>query len=117
MKKKKKKYVQLSECFSQRFPGGKYNKKRSTVFFQGRRFLHPAEKLKGERFLYVMQCLASVFETRLVVKEGHDSQVVKVSDRGWDVTSASPVPLKTRHVGERCTLNLSRAQHSPVGEM
>ncbi|GFT85761.1 hypothetical protein TNCV_4027061 [Trichonephila clavipes] len=28
------------------------------------------------------------------------------------VTSSSPVPLKTRHVGERCTLNLSRAQTS-----
>ncbi|GFX93222.1 hypothetical protein TNCV_4761011 [Trichonephila clavipes] len=26
------------------------------------------------------------------------------------VTSSSPVLLKTRHVGERCTLNLSRAQ-------
>ncbi|GFY14606.1 hypothetical protein TNCV_4828091 [Trichonephila clavipes] len=28
------------------------------------------------------------------------------------VTSSSPVPLKTRHVGERCTLNLSRARTS-----
>ncbi|GFY28654.1 uncharacterized protein TNCV_3440211 [Trichonephila clavipes] len=26
------------------------------------------------------------------------------------VTNSSPVPLKTRRVGERCTLNLSRAQ-------
>ncbi|GFS61266.1 uncharacterized protein TNCV_3104971 [Trichonephila clavipes] len=26
--------------------------------------------------------------------------------------SSSPVPLKTRHVGERCTLNLSRAETS-----
>ncbi|GFX38024.1 uncharacterized protein TNCV_3836231 [Trichonephila clavipes] len=26
------------------------------------------------------------------------------------VTSSSPVPLKTRHVGQRCTLNLSRAE-------
>ncbi|GFW56722.1 uncharacterized protein TNCV_4068021 [Trichonephila clavipes] len=25
------------------------------------------------------------------------------------VTSSSPVPLKTCHVGQRCTLNLSRA--------
>ncbi|GFX95256.1 hypothetical protein TNCV_848471 [Trichonephila clavipes] len=25
-------------------------------------------------------------------------------------TSSSPVPLKTRRVGQRCTLNLSRAQ-------
>ncbi|GFX01611.1 uncharacterized protein TNCV_3971111 [Trichonephila clavipes] len=28
------------------------------------------------------------------------------------VTSSSPVPLKTRCLGERCTLNLSRAQTS-----
>ncbi|GFV75563.1 uncharacterized protein TNCV_2240121 [Trichonephila clavipes] len=28
------------------------------------------------------------------------------------VTSSSPVPLKTRRVGQRCTLNLSRAQKS-----
>ncbi|GFY08744.1 hypothetical protein TNCV_5006571 [Trichonephila clavipes] len=28
------------------------------------------------------------------------------------VTCSSPVLLKTRHVGERCTLNLSRAQTS-----
>ncbi|GFT96063.1 uncharacterized protein TNCV_313361 [Trichonephila clavipes] len=40
------------------------------------------------------------------------SLVVKVLDRGWRVTSSSPVPLRTRRVGERCTLNLSRA---PVG--
>ncbi|GFV83525.1 hypothetical protein TNCV_5120151 [Trichonephila clavipes] len=38
--------------------------------------------------------------------------VVKVSDRGWHVTSSSPVPLKTRRVGERCSLNMSRAQTS-----
>ncbi|GFW66811.1 uncharacterized protein TNCV_3783811 [Trichonephila clavipes] len=28
------------------------------------------------------------------------------------VTSSSPVPLKTRRVGKRCTLNLSRAETS-----
>ncbi|GFX03451.1 uncharacterized protein TNCV_4634631 [Trichonephila clavipes] len=28
------------------------------------------------------------------------------------VTSSSPVPLKTRRVGQRCTLNLSRADMS-----
>ncbi|GFX27865.1 hypothetical protein TNCV_3082881 [Trichonephila clavipes] len=30
------------------------------------------------------------------------------------VTSSSPVPLKTRRVWERCTLNLSRAQRPLV---
>ncbi|GFV10617.1 uncharacterized protein TNCV_2122681 [Trichonephila clavipes] len=31
------------------------------------------------------------------------------------VTSSSPVPLKTRRVGQRCTLNLSRAETSSRG--
>ncbi|GFW75632.1 uncharacterized protein TNCV_4428151 [Trichonephila clavipes] len=41
-----------------------------------------------------------------------DSPVVKVSDPGRHVMSTSPVPLMTRRVGERCTLNLSRAETS-----
>ncbi|GFU24576.1 uncharacterized protein TNCV_2265201 [Trichonephila clavipes] len=36
--------------------------------------------------------------------------MVNASDRGWKVTSSSPVPLKTRRVGQQCTLNLSRAE-------
>ncbi|GFY02249.1 uncharacterized protein TNCV_3501321 [Trichonephila clavipes] len=40
------------------------------------------------------------------------SPVVRVLDHGWRVTSSSPVPLKTRRVGKRCTLNLSRSQTS-----
>ncbi|GFY03264.1 hypothetical protein TNCV_1172241 [Trichonephila clavipes] len=31
------------------------------------------------------------------------------------VTSSNPVPLKTRRVGQRCTLNLSKAQTSSRG--
>ncbi|GFY36896.1 hypothetical protein TNCV_2568581 [Trichonephila clavipes] len=42
----------------------------------------------------------------------HGSLMVKVSDRGCLITSSGPVPLKTRHVGVRCTLNMSRAQTS-----
>ncbi|GFW87806.1 uncharacterized protein TNCV_1359101 [Trichonephila clavipes] len=38
--------------------------------------------------------------------------VVKVSDRGRHVMSSSPVPLKAHSVGQRCKLNLSRAQTS-----
>ncbi|GFX15631.1 hypothetical protein TNCV_2131181 [Trichonephila clavipes] len=45
-------------------------------------------------------------------RHGCGSLVVKVSDRGWPVTSSSPVPLKIRRLGERCTLNLSRAETS-----
>ncbi|GFT89846.1 uncharacterized protein TNCV_1665851 [Trichonephila clavipes] len=42
----------------------------------------------------------------------HGSLVVKVSYRGWRVMSSSGVPLKTRRLGERCTLNLLKAQTS-----
>ncbi|GFX29616.1 uncharacterized protein TNCV_4776881 [Trichonephila clavipes] len=52
---------------------------------------------------------------------GCGSPVVKVSDHGRHVMSSSPVPLKTRRVGQRCTLNLSRAETSSpwcsVGEL
>ncbi|GFV59841.1 hypothetical protein TNCV_4739691 [Trichonephila clavipes] len=43
---------------------------------------------------------------------GLGSRVVKVLDHGRHVMSTSPVPLKTRRVRQRCTLNLSRAQTS-----
>ncbi|GFT72851.1 hypothetical protein TNCV_5065781 [Trichonephila clavipes] len=43
---------------------------------------------------------------------GRRSRVVKVSDRACHVMSSSPVPLKTRHVGKRYTLNLPRAETS-----
>ncbi|GFT36500.1 uncharacterized protein TNCV_3672051 [Trichonephila clavipes] len=43
---------------------------------------------------------------------GCGSPVVKVSNIGRQVMSSSPVPLKTRIVGQRCTLNLSRAEMS-----
>ncbi|GFW35688.1 hypothetical protein TNCV_4435371 [Trichonephila clavipes] len=38
------------------------------------------------------------------------SPVVKVSDHGRHAMSSIPVPLKTRRVRQRCTLNLSRAE-------
>ncbi|GFW60897.1 uncharacterized protein TNCV_4871081 [Trichonephila clavipes] len=43
---------------------------------------------------------------------GCGSPVVKVSDHARHVMSSSPVPLKTCHVGQRCTLNLLRAETS-----
>ncbi|GFX31685.1 uncharacterized protein TNCV_4082091 [Trichonephila clavipes] len=45
-------------------------------------------------------------------KRGCGSIVVKVSDHGRHVMSSSPVPLKTRRIRQRCTLNLSRAETS-----
>ncbi|GFW84031.1 hypothetical protein TNCV_1662001 [Trichonephila clavipes] len=45
-------------------------------------------------------------------RQGCGSPVVQVSDQGRHVMSSSPEPLKTRRVGQRCTLNLSRAETS-----
>ncbi|GFX85098.1 uncharacterized protein TNCV_4979531 [Trichonephila clavipes] len=50
--------------------------------------------------------------TRNPHTQGCGSPVVKVSDHGRHVMSSSPVPLKTRRVGQRCRLNLSRAETS-----
>ncbi|GFS56786.1 transposable element Tcb1 transposase [Trichonephila clavipes] len=43
------------------------------------------------------------------------SPVVKVSDHGRNVMISIPVPLKTNRVGQRWTLNLSRAETSSRG--
>ncbi|GFU57026.1 hypothetical protein TNCV_1778951 [Trichonephila clavipes] len=43
---------------------------------------------------------------------GYGSPVVKVSDHGRHLMSSSPVPLRTRRAGQRCTPNLSRAETS-----
>ncbi|GFW79548.1 uncharacterized protein TNCV_128531 [Trichonephila clavipes] len=47
-----------------------------------------------------------------IFQNGCGSPVVKVSNHGRYVMSSIPVPLKTRRVGQRCTLNLSRAETS-----
>ncbi|GFV94500.1 uncharacterized protein TNCV_3047931 [Trichonephila clavipes] len=44
-------------------------------------------------------------------REGCGSPVIK-SNHGNHVMSLSPIPLKIRRVGQRCTLNLSRAETS-----
>ncbi|GFV36493.1 uncharacterized protein TNCV_2260121 [Trichonephila clavipes] len=40
------------------------------------------------------------------------SPVVKVSDHDWHAMSSSSVPLRNRRLGQRCTLNLSKAETS-----
>ncbi|GFW02132.1 hypothetical protein TNCV_4854721 [Trichonephila clavipes] len=61
-----------------------------------------------------MYVLPVVAQSPLLAWCGGDcgSPVVKISDHGRYVMSPTPVPLKTRRAGQRCTLNLSRA---PVG--
>ncbi|GFU19060.1 uncharacterized protein TNCV_430931 [Trichonephila clavipes] len=46
------------------------------------------------------------------VSGGCNSPVVKVSDHGRHDMSSCPGPLRTHRAGERCTLNVSRAQTS-----
>ncbi|GFS94460.1 hypothetical protein TNCV_2014791 [Trichonephila clavipes] len=50
------------------------------------------------------------FALMLSATWGRGSLLVKFLDCGWVVASPSPVPLKTRRAGERCTLNLPTAQ-------
>ncbi|GFT73527.1 uncharacterized protein TNCV_4021351 [Trichonephila clavipes] len=62
------------------------------------------------------QLLDNVVQSAILISgplfEGCRSPVVKVSDHGRHVMSSSPVPLKIRRVGQRCMLNLSRAETS-----
>ncbi|GFV35379.1 uncharacterized protein TNCV_3204111 [Trichonephila clavipes] len=52
---------------------------------------------------------SKILQVMLPYFDGRGSLVVKVAGL---VTSSSPIPLKTRRVGEGCTLNRSRAQTS-----
>ncbi|GFV25541.1 uncharacterized protein TNCV_1148111 [Trichonephila clavipes] len=73
---------------------------------------------KWEMFLVLLQNRAQILENlhgvqgpplklMAAVAEWYSYRIVACL-----VTSSSPVPLKTRRVGQRCTLNLSRAETS-----
>ncbi|GFT09396.1 hypothetical protein TNCV_5062611 [Trichonephila clavipes] len=70
---------------------------------------------------YPEPCNGCAWETPLNL--GSCSQLYVAAVAKWSrhrivaglVTSSSPVPLKTPRVGQRCTLNLSRAQKSSLG--
>ncbi|GFU19578.1 uncharacterized protein TNCV_21521 [Trichonephila clavipes] len=66
-------------------------------------------QLSREKLTYTHSLLESSFSSSLMaaVAEWYRHRIVA----GF-VTSSSPVPLKTRRVGQRCTLNLSRAETS-----
>ncbi|GFV59745.1 uncharacterized protein TNCV_1908161 [Trichonephila clavipes] len=69
----------------------------------------PKPDFAGEAHMFsVTPLLHNVTET---VKAAV-AQWFKVWDHGRHVMRSSPVPLKTRPVGQRCTLNLSRAETS-----
>ncbi|GFU51256.1 hypothetical protein TNCV_2755421 [Trichonephila clavipes] len=66
---------------------------------------------KPKYVLGVSQAL-SLLESCSSCVGGCGSSVVKISNHGRHVMSSSPVPLKTLCVGQRCALNLSRAEIS-----
>ncbi|GFV01993.1 uncharacterized protein TNCV_3161831 [Trichonephila clavipes] len=64
------------------------------------------------KFVYQAYPAHALLDSSLASRWGCGSPVVRVSDHGRYVMSSSPVPLKTRRVGQRSALNLSRAQTS-----
>ncbi|GFW87771.1 uncharacterized protein TNCV_4487361 [Trichonephila clavipes] len=68
-----------------------------TRHFSHRCFINPALRSSFTLSLRSVAAVAEWYRHRIVA--------------GF-VTSSSPVPLKTRRVGQRCTLNLSRAETS-----
>ncbi|GFU79956.1 hypothetical protein TNCV_578361 [Trichonephila clavipes] len=73
---------------------------------QAPRYLLPLKTNQTEGQMYI-----KYFPSRHV-GVGCGSPVIKVSTHDRHVRYSSPVPLKTRHVGQRYTLNLSRAEMS-----
>ncbi|GFS84795.1 hypothetical protein TNCV_2956911 [Trichonephila clavipes] len=61
---------------------------------------------------YRLLLLQALKQTDYGLRAKFATTLVKVSDHGMHAMSSSPVPIKTRDVGERCTLNLSRAKTS-----
>ncbi|GFY31799.1 uncharacterized protein TNCV_4201081 [Trichonephila clavipes] len=69
--------------------------------------------MRPSRLFVRIRCHAVLYTRKIsAVRKGCGSPVVKVSNHGRHVMSSIPVPLKTRRVGQRCTLNLSRAETS-----
>ncbi|GFY01281.1 uncharacterized protein TNCV_5077481 [Trichonephila clavipes] len=89
--------------------------KRATAAFLGASGTQ--ERFQNALFLSFDITTASSLKLCLKVSDMRNNRgcgrpVVKVSDHGRHVMSSSPVPLRTRRVGQRCTLNLSRAETS-----
>ncbi|GFW04526.1 hypothetical protein TNCV_878951 [Trichonephila clavipes] len=70
-------------------------------------------RLHGRRITALLAFIMVCYEKKCPIPtQSLHSPVVKVSDHGRHVMSSIPVPLKTRLVGERYTLNLSRSETS-----
>ncbi|GFV38937.1 hypothetical protein TNCV_965041 [Trichonephila clavipes] len=90
-----------------------------------KKFERSIEKRLGGRFDIPCVAAVSKWSRRRIMAAFHEfepsptenppcygSPVVKVSDHGKHVMCSSPIPLKTHRVGQRSTLNLSRAETS-----
>ncbi|GFU46640.1 hypothetical protein TNCV_1546551 [Trichonephila clavipes] len=87
------------------------HKNRLRCLIQGQRHSissQPRTEAQKSFFTIYSICPLSCSEFR----RGCDSPMVKVLDHGRQVMSSSPVPLSTRYVGQRCTLNRLRAETS-----
>ncbi|GFW17393.1 hypothetical protein TNCV_3906021 [Trichonephila clavipes] len=71
---------------------------------------YPAFLCDSESSLYSLHSLQVCRSGVAAVAEWYRYRIVACL-----VRSSSPVPLKTRRIGQRCTLNLSRAETSSVG--
>ncbi|GFW50990.1 uncharacterized protein TNCV_3592721 [Trichonephila clavipes] len=70
--------------------------------------VYPARSPDSTPLEFYLWC----FLKNAVYSKSCGRRTVKVSDHDRHVMSSSPVPLKTRRVGLRCTLNLLRAETS-----
>ncbi|GFX59478.1 hypothetical protein TNCV_2342141 [Trichonephila clavipes] len=72
------------------------------------------EGAKGTRYRAPLSCQKALELNENLNAQHPDcgSPVVKESEHGRHVMSPSPVPLKTRRVGQRLTVNLLRSETS-----
>ncbi|GFT19616.1 uncharacterized protein TNCV_2534911 [Trichonephila clavipes] len=103
-------FAQLKAALSKAFLAIQNRKDLEARFYASQK----RQKQELTDFVYDLLKLQKKLELGMSEKAlwGCGSPVVKVSNHGRHVMSSIPVPLKTRRVGKRCMLNLSRAETS-----
>ncbi|GFS85749.1 hypothetical protein TNCV_2974261 [Trichonephila clavipes] len=97
------KFEENSSVSESQFKNQKYNNVLATIVRSGVRThaLFREPELKSD----------ALDRSAILTPEPRNT-MVKVSNHGRHVMSSIPVPPKARRVGQRCTLNLSRAETS-----
>ncbi|GFW19639.1 hypothetical protein TNCV_1605301 [Trichonephila clavipes] len=83
--------------------------------FKNKRDEHKKIDIYFDRNTVYLKEMTFFVNLKVVVLEiycGRGSRVVKVSDRSWPCHEFEPSTTKSRRAGQRCTLNLSRAETS-----